>query len=88
MEYFIGLFVLVFGGMIYFKNKADKARRDAILGKARGKDKVLKAQHKEVDQAKRDLEEGIERIKEDRKKERDRRTNMTDNERAEEWNNE
>lgn len=43
-SFIVGLIVLVF----YFKNKADNAATDAILGETKGRDKELKEQQDKV----------------------------------------
>ena len=41
MEYLIGLIVLLFGGLFFYKKKADDASTEAKLAETKGRDKEL-----------------------------------------------
>ena len=86
MEYIIGLLVALIGAVFFFKNKADKAKLDALLSETRGRDKELQEQQKDVENAIDEIDAGIKKLKQDRKKERDARAKKSREERAEEWN--
>ena len=66
MELIIGLIVALFGGLIFYKKKADKAAVDTKLAKTRGQDIALKEQQDEVKAAIETLDKGIEAMKKEK----------------------
>lgn len=69
MELVIGLIVALFGGLVFFKKKADKAAVDSKLAETRGRDAALREQQEELEAAIRTLDEGIATMKKKREAE-------------------
>lgn len=84
MEYLLGLLVAVLGGLFYFKNKSDKAESEVRLGETKIKDAKLETEQVNVQEQVKAIDEGIERMKQERLAERERRKNMSLKELAEE----
>lgn len=66
MEAIIAIIVAALGGLLYYKNKADKASVAAKLARTEAEDRALKEQQVEVAKAIKVLDDGIEQARRDR----------------------
>lgn len=82
MEYIIGLIAVLFGAVLFYKNKAKDAEINSKLAETRGRDKELKAEHNDIKNAIKDIDKGIEEAREEYKTKRNKLKNMTLKERA------
>lgn len=82
MEYIIGLVLALLGGLLFYKNKSDKASTDAKLGETRGRDKELAINQKDIQNAIDGLDAGIEKMKAEREAQRLADENLSLKERA------
>lgn len=77
MEILIGLLVAAFGGVFFFKNKADKAAVDAKFATLKAKDEDLKKRQGELDELIGIVDEGIKLAEEKKAAAKDKRKNMS-----------
>lgn len=83
-ESIIAIILALLGAVVFYKTKADKSGRDAILGDTKGQDKILKENQ---DKAAREALEADQRIKEFyRERETLKDMHETKEERADNWN--
>lgn len=82
MEYLIGIIVALFAGVLYFKGKADKAAAGSRIIQTKSRDRELAERQTEVEQAIKDLDDGIRKMNEQKAKEEKSHKNMTLKERA------
>lgn len=75
---------LLFG--IIFVVLRTKYTKNKLLQETKEKDIKLKIKKEEIDRELKSIELGIEKIKEDRKRERDERAKKSREERADDWN--
>ena len=87
MEYLIALIVALFGGIFYFKTKADKAETKSKISENKGRDRELAEQQAFIEQAILDLDKGIEKMNKERHTEKNEYVSKTLKERAEEAKN-
>lgn len=83
MEYLVGIIVALLGGLFYFKNKADQAGANERIAEIKGRDRELAERQADVEQAIKDLDDGIRKMNEKKKSEDKNYKNMTLKERAE-----
>jgi len=83
MEYLISIIVALLGGLFYFKNKADQVSANERIAETKGRDRELAERQADIEQAIKDLDDGIRKMNEEREAERQREKNMTLKERAE-----
>ncbi len=74
VELLIGLVAVLYAGYAYFRNKANNAAKDAVLGETRGQDKELKAAEEKIIKAIEDVISSDD-------------SNLTPEERAKRWEN-
>lgn len=84
MEYLIGLLIAAIGGLLFFKNKADKATADAKLAEVKGRDKELQITQKELQDFINQVDTNIAKMKAQQEQEARKRkeNNMSLKERA------
>ena len=82
MEFLIGIVVLLFGGLVFYKRKADQSETTARLGEIKGQDKQLEIRQDEVEEAVKAIDSGIEQMKLEQRLKREQQRNMTLTERA------
>lgn len=87
MEYIITLILGLLGFGIYNYKKRKSAEVDALLNETKGRDAELEIQQEDIDEAIKDLDKGIIEMRRKRKEKRDAAGNLTDEERADRWNN-
>ena len=85
MEYIIGLIALLFGGLYFYKKKADKAEVEAILAETEGKDSVLEELLNEAEKEAEELDKDLEILETERSKQREERESKSREDRADEW---
>lgn len=80
----IGLIVALFAGLMFYKNKSDKAKADAKIAETKGRDAALKESQDEINAAIDTLDKGIAKMKAEQEAEARKRAedNMTLKERA------
>jgi len=83
MEIIIGIIVALFGGLIFYKKKADKSAVDAKLGETKGKDAVLEEAAAELKAQIAEIDNNLEKIRKDKEAERVKSKNLTLAERRE-----
>ena len=69
MDIIIALLAVAFGGLIFYKKKADKAEVENKLIETKAKDQALHEQQAEIKSAMETLDKGIARLKEEREAE-------------------
>jgi hypothetical protein len=84
VEYVIGVIVALIGGLLFYRNKAKEAEVDSKLAETKGRDRELKVVHNEINQAIKDIDRGIDKIKQEQKNKNNKQ--LTPEERAERWN--
>lgn len=82
MEYIIGLILALVGGLLFYKNKSEKSETDSKLGETRGRDKELAITQKDVQDAIKSIDGGIEKMHQDREAQRQADENLSLKERA------
>lgn len=87
MEYLIGIIVALVGGLFYFVNKSSEAVAENKISETKGRDRELAEQQAEIEQALKDLEDGIVKMNQKREKEKAVYRNRTLKERADEARN-
>ena len=87
MEYLIGIIVALVGGIFYYANKSDKALADKCIAETKGRDRELAERQAEVEQAIKDLDDGIQKMNEERKAQANKYESKTLKERADEARN-
>jgi type IV secretory pathway VirB6-like protein len=66
MDALFAIIVAAIGGLLYYKNKADKASVEAKLARTQAEDQALKEQQQEVAKAIDILNKGIDQARKDR----------------------
>lgn len=87
MEYIIMLILGLLGFGAYNYKKRKEAEVDAILNETKGRDKELKEQQDLVNQAIKDIDKGIIDMNKKREEMKKAEANLSDEERADRWNN-
>ena len=85
MEYIIMLILGLLGFGAYNYKKRKSAEVDAIINETRGRDAELELQQDEVEQALKDLDAGIDKMRKEREARRNAAGELTDDERADRW---
>lgn len=80
----IGIITALFFGLLFYKNKSNKAKAEAKLAETKGRDAALKEQEAEIESAIETLDKGIAKMKAEQEAEARKRAedNMTLKERA------
>ena len=88
MEYIIALILglLGFGAYNYKKRKA--AEVDAVQAETKGRDAELKVQQEDLEAAVADIDSGIQKLNEDRQARKEAAKDLSDQERADGWDDE
>lgn len=87
MEYLVGLVIALVCGVFFYKNKADSAEVETNLAETKGRDRELAEQEALIQQAIKDLDDGILTIKKDKLEKDKSRKHLTLKERADEAKN-
>lgn len=78
---------VLLGGVLYFKSKADKSKKDAIMGQTEGQDKILRENQDEAHSEVVKNAEAILQLEIEREKQRKEYERKTREERAKDWKN-
>ena len=85
MEYLVGIIVALAGGVFVLWRKLQGAKVEKTLAETKGADAILKQNQEAVDKLIDNLDKGIEKMNEDRKKEKEDQKNLSLSERAKRW---
>jgi len=77
MEIIIGIIVALFGGLLFFKKKADKSAVEAKLAETKGRDKELEMTQDELEASIKEIDNNLDRINEERKAKKKADDNLT-----------